>query len=417
MNFIEAFILNAIYILFSLIVYLFYFAYNKAFEKDMQNVVLDFCLLTSFYLTSRFGVFSNIQISILIFNIPLLIAYLYKRDLSILILSICIIGYYYQFYSNFILLNLIEYAMYYFIYNKIIKKDKNNNLFILLFVFLKIIFTFLFVFLLKKNNLYLEIGFVNSLAYLILFVALNYFVILLLRMGEKIVKIEMTLKELQKEKQIRTSLFKITHEIKNPIAVCKGYLDMFDINNESHSRKYIPIIRSEINRTLLLLQDFLDCNHMKINKDILDINLLLEDVEEECLPLLKSKKINYISNVSEEELYIDGDYERLKQVFINIIKNSIEAIEPKDDSYIEISTELKKNKIHIVIEDNGEGISDDLLEKIKEPFYTTKKGGTGLGIALSIEIVEAHDGKIAYSSSFGEWTRVEVILPLKKQLT
>jgi len=413
MNFIETFMLNTIYILFPLIVYLFYFAYNKVFEKEAQNVILDFCLLTSFYLTSRFGVFSNIQISILIFNIPLLIAYLYKRNLSILILSTCIIVYYYQFHSDFFGLTLIEYLIYYVVYNKVIGKHKNDNLFIIIFVLLKIIFTFLFICLLKQSNLYLEIGVLKVITYLFLFVVLNYFVILLLRAGEKIVKIQMTLKELQKEKQIRTSLFKITHEIKNPIAVCKGYLDMFDINNEMHSRKYIPIIRSEINRTLLLLQDFLDCNHLKINKDILDINLLLEDVEEECIPLLESKKINYISHVGEEELYIDGDYERLKQVFINIVKNSIEAIDPKEDSYIEINTEIKKNKIHIIIEDNGEGISADLLDKIKEPFYTTKKEGTGLGITLSTEIIEAHAGNIIYSSSLGEWTRVEVILPLK----
>ena len=223
----------------------------------------------------------------------------------------------------------------------------------------------------------------------------------------------MTLKELQKEKQIRTSLFKITHEIKNPIAVCKGYLDMFDVNDEKHSRKYIPIIRSEINRTLLLLQDFLDCNHLKINKDILDINLLLEDIGDECAPLLESKRINYISNIDEDELYIEGDYERLKQVFINIIKNSIEAITTRDDSYIEINVELDKNNIHIFIEDNGNGISEEDLEKIHQPFYTTKKDGTGLGITLSTEIIEAHGGKIIYNSQLGEWTKVEVILPLK----
>lgn len=413
MSFIENFILNAIYILFPLIVYLFYFAYNRAFEKEVQNIVLDFCLLTSFYLTSRFGVFSNIQISILIFNIPLLIAYLYKRDLSILILSVCIIISYYHFGPNFLWVNLIEYLIYYIIYYKIIKKDNNENLFIFIFIILKIIFTLLFIFILKRNELYLTVGVFKAFTYLVLFVFLNFVIIFILKKGEKIVKLEMTLKELQKEKQIRTSLFKITHEIKNPIAVCKGYLDMFDINNEKHSRKYIPIIRSEINRTLLLLQDFLDCSHLKINKDILDINLLLEDVEDECIPLLENKKINYISHVDEEELYIYGDYERLKQVFINIIKNSIEAINSRDDSYIEVNTEVEKNKIHIFIEDNGEGIPEDVLEKIKDPFYTTKKNGTGLGITLSTEIIEAHDGKIIYTSVPGEYTRVEIILPIK----
>ena len=413
MNFVETFILNAIYILFPLILYLFYVAYNKAFEKEAQNIVLDFCLLTSFYLTSRFGVLSDLQISVLIFNIPLLIAYLYKRDLSVVLLSISIIVYYNQFNPNFCILTLIEYLIYYFIYYKLVKRSDYQNLFIFIFVCSKVVSTIILIFLLQINDLYLQIGVFKIFAYLLLFVVLNILIIFMLRKGETIVKLEMTLKELQKEKQIRTSLFKITHEIKNPIAVCKGYLDMFDINNEKHSRKYIPIIRSEINRTLLLLQDFLDCNHLKINKDILDINLLLEDVEEECAPLLEDKKINYISHIEEDELYIDGDYERLKQVFINIIKNSIEAIIPRDDSYIEINTELDKNNIHIIIEDNGEGISKENLKKIREPFYTTKRDGTGLGITLSLEIIEAHDGKIIYDSELGNWTRVEVILPIK----
>lgn len=413
MGFIEAFILNSIYILFPLILYLFYFAYNKVLEKDIQNVILDFCLLTSFYLTSRFGVFSDEQISILIFNIPLIIAYLNKRTLSIMILSTCIIAYYHQMYPDFLIIILIEYIIYYIIYCKIIRIDNSGNIFVFIFVLLKIIYTSLFIFLLINNQVNLQIGVLQFFSHLILFILLTFFIIYLLKKGEEIIKLQMTLKELQKEKQIRTSLFKITHEIKNPIAVCKGYLDMFDPNNDNHSRKYIPIIRSEIERTLLLLQDFLDCNHLKINKDILDINLLLDDVGDECAPLLCSKKINYISQIEEEEFYIEGDYERLKQVFINIIKNSIEAIEPRGDSYIEISTEIKNDSIHIFIEDNGGGIRKEDLEKIREPFYTTKKEGTGLGITLSMEIIQAHNGKINYTSEYGEWTKVEVILPLK----
>ena len=226
-------------------------------------------------------------------------------------------------------------------------------------------------------------------------------------------KIRLTFKELEKEKQIRTSLFKITHEIKNPIAVCKGYLDMFDVNNKEHARKYIPIIRSEIDRTLILLQDFLDYNHLKLNKDILDINMLLEDVGNVCMPLINNKKINYIAGIDDDELYIEGDYERLKQVFINIIKNSIEAIN-SNDGYIELNTEIKRDYIYIMIEDNGIGMTNEDLKKIHEPFYTTKKDGTGLGVTLSFEIIKAHNGKIIYTSDYGKGTKVEVILPLMK---
>lgn len=414
LSYIETFILNSIYILFPLIVYLFYFAYNKAIKKDNDNIILDFCLLTSFYLMARFGVFTSIQIPILLFNIPLIIAYLYRRNLSILILSVAIISYYYQSYDEFFIITLIEYFMYYILYFKLIKKENKENLFVFIFVIIKIILTLVFIFVLKKYYLYAAIGVFKVICYLFLFIALTYFVIYILKKGEEISKLKMTLKELQKEKQFQTSLFKITHEIKNPIAVCKGYLDMFDPNDESHSRKYIPIIRSEINRTLLLLQDFLDCNRLKINKDILDITLLLEDVQDECAPLLRSHKINYLSDIGDDELYINGDYERLKQVFINIIKNSVEAMESKSGGYIKVSMKIIKNMIHIFIEDNGEGISKENLEKIKEPFYTTKKNGTGLGVNLSIDIINAHDGKINYTSEEGKWTIVEVILPLTK---
>ena len=411
MNFLEIFMLNSIYILFPLITYLFYFAYTKALEKNTNNLVLDFCLLTSFYLTVRFGILSDIHLSILILNIPLLIAYLNKRNISIIVLSISIVCYYMNIYNLWFI--ALEYIIYFLLYLKIIKKDNNKNLFINMFIILKTLSTIICLIIIGRNNLY-SVNILNLIFYLVLFWALNYLIIYLLRKGEEIIKLQMTLKELQKEKQIRTSLFKITHEIKNPIAVCKGYLDMFDVNNENHARKYIPIIRSEINRTLLLLQDFLDCNRLKINKDVLDINLLLEDVEDECKPLIKEKKINYISDIDDEELYIEGDYERLKQVFINIVKNSIEAIVPSSDSYIEVSTKIIKNNIHIFIEDNGQGISKEDLEKIKEPFYTTKKTGTGLGITLSIEIIKAHNGIIEYTSEQNKWTKVEIILPIKK---
>ncbi len=90
----------------------------------------------------------------------------------------------------------------------------------------------------------------------------------------------------------------------------------------------------------------------------------------------------------------------MNQVFINIIKNSIEAI--NDKGVIKLDYEIDRN-FKIIIEDNGCGITEDQIEKIKEPFYTTKKNGTGLGVSLSIEIIKAHNGKIDY-------------IPLKKGL-
>ena len=235
----------------------------------------------------------------------------------------------------------------------------------------------------------------------------TYLVIFLYKKGEDIIKLHMNLKELEKETQLRSSLFKITHEIKNPIAVCKSYLDMFDINNKNHER-YIDILKEEMDKILLLLQDFLSMNKIKIQKEILDINLLLEDVVNQFEPVLKEKNIKFKHNICEDEVFVLGDYNRLNQVLINMIKNSIEAIEK--NGIISIDYKIEEN-FKIIIEDNGMGIPKDELEKIKEPFYTTKKNGTGLGVSLSIEIVNAHNGKLQYEI-LKKGTRVIIELPI-----
>lgn len=83
----------------------------------------------------------------------------------------------------------------------------------------------------------------------------------------KVVELYSSLEEITKEKKLYESLFKITHEIKNPLAVCKGYLDMFDVNNPAKASRYAGIIDQEIDRTLLLLKDFSNVSKLNIDKE------------------------------------------------------------------------------------------------------------------------------------------------------
>ncbi|MDO4963766.1 MAG: HAMP domain-containing sensor histidine kinase, partial [bacterium] len=228
--------------------------------------------------------------------------------------------------------------------------------------------------------------------------------------GKNIINTNLTLKELRKEKQIRLSLFKITHEIKNPIAVCKGYLDMINVYDKSQVERYIPIIKSEIERLLSLLQDFLLINKNNLDMDIMDFNMLIEDTIEKLHPLLKNNNIKLNLNLIDDEIFINGDYNRLSQVIINIIKNSIEAIE--DRGIININSKIKGNRYILTIEDNGLGMTKDTLSKIREPFFTTKKRGSGLGVSLISEIVEAHNGKINYESEYMKGTKVTITIPI-----
>ncbi len=411
MNLYANIFLCIIYITYPLLLYLFYVAYNRNYCKEENNLFLDLALVSSFYLIMKFTDPIFPHLAPLVFNVSLVIAYLKNRKVTVILLSLMSMAYYICTFNLNAVLIIIEYIIYGLLYLGLRNKENFNDKYINAFIIVKAFF-FTLVNVYSNPNMKINyIEFFGQILILILILYLTiYFTTLLFEKGEEIIKYHMSLKELEQEKQIRTSLFKITHEIKNPIAVCKGYLDMFDTNNAEHSAKYIPILREEIERVLILLQDFLSITTVNIDKESIDIYLLIDDVVDSIKPILKNKNIDLKLEIPDDELYIDGDYNRLKQVFINLIKNSVEAIPDKHRGIIRIYSNLEEKNVKIYIEDNGEGMSDEVLKKFAEPFFTTKKNGTGLGTSLSKEIIKAHDGKINYSSIENKGTTVEVIL-------
>jgi len=158
-----------------------------------------------------------------------------------------------------------------------------------------------------------------------------------------------------------------------------------------------------------MIQDGLNISKDKIDYEILDINILLEDVTDTLRLLFKKNNINYKINYLDDDIYVLGDYEKLKQVLINIIKNSVEAKEK--DLKIEILIYLSKNNICISIKDNGSGIEE--LDQIGKK-YSNKINGTGLGTIFCKNIIEKHQGKLIYESIKNEGTTVNILLPIFK---
>ena len=231
--------------------------------------------------------------------------------------------------------------------------------------------------------------------------------------GEEIMNLNTLVRELEKEKVLRTSLFKMTHEIKNPIAVCKGYLDMLDLSDRRKIDKYIPIIKGEIERTLTLMDDYLEYTKVKINKDIVDIYMLIFEVIESLDLYFKENNITLKTDIPDDELYLNIDYNRIKQVLVNILKNSREAMDiNKKKMIIKIETKITNKYFQIIVTDNGIGMDSETLENVTDLFFTTKRNGTGLGTSLSKEIIELHGGKIKYFSQLNIGTKVIISLPL-----
>lgn len=413
MNFFEVECISLIFILFPLYVYLFYTSYQIDMKKKDSNLFLDFALLSSFYLSVRFTSLLAPKEAIFLMNTVLMLAYIKKRVNVSLVLSLFCIFYYKTNFSLPISLLVIQYISFLFLYIFYNKGKIKKAAFCYIFVFIEICSIFaLLQFSSSTPYIISEKSLIHTtlVALIFCFSAITSF--LLFESGESIVRYQNNIKKLEEESKIRNSLFRITHEIKNPIAVCKGYLDMFNPNKEECIQKYIPIIKKEIESTLLLLEDFLSMNKIKIEKEELDITLLLEDITTHFYLLLKENNIKGIFDIPDDEIYLYGDYNRLMQVLINLVKNSIEALEERKQKTIHIYTEKKESTFSIIIEDNGCGITPKELQKIKEPFYTTKRRGTGLGVSLSEEIIEAHNGKLTYESTYLKGTKVEIKLPI-----
>lgn len=413
MNLFEVVILNVIYIVFPLTMYLFYLAYKKNTYTEENSLFLSLSLISSMYLCLKYTDNNYFRTSILIMNIPIILSYMKKRSLVAIIMSIIAIGYFSIKLKGNVLLGILEYSIYFILYLYNVHKHENNYFIVTEILVLKTMFFVVFI----CSNRYLFSHFFNSvnaiLTNLIVFYGLTFFTIIMFEKFEIILKYHMSYKQLEQEKQIRTSLFRITHEIKNPIAVCKGYLDMYNENNIEEYKKYLPIMKNEIDHTLILLQDFLCMTKIKIEKEEIDINMLVEDVVANFKELIKQKNIKADINILDDEIYMIGDYNRLTQVVINLIKNSIEALdENKRINKLKIKTSIDKGMFKLEITDNGVGISNEVLKHIKEPFYTTKQNGTGLGVSLSYEIVEAHNGKLLYESEEFKGTTVNLLLPI-----
>ena len=388
--------LNLILIVFPILVYFIYNCYRELKCEKYNDILFQFTLFSSIYLSLKYGNLISKNNILLFCNIPVLIAYLKKKPNLAINLSLFILIYK-NFTSNNIIISSIKYICYLIIYLIGEKRKIKPNTFIILVSIIQGFFISLESPIIIKNN--------NPLTLIELIIALLIFYILPIillhsfKLIEKITSLYQTISNLEKDKQLKNSLFKITHEVKNPIAVCKGYLDMIDINDKDKSVKYIDIIKQEM-----------EFSKIKIEKDILDINIFLEEITEEFSLITNNKKIKIASQITKDEIFINGDYNRLKQVFINIIKNSIESISKSGE--IDIKTHILNDKYYIEITDTGCGMDEYTLSKINDLFFTTKKQGSGLGVSLSNEIIKAHNGEINYTSKAGKGTKVVVKIPI-----
>ncbi|BCB06014.1 hypothetical protein KH172YL63_41470 [Bacillus sp. KH172YL63] len=203
----------------------------------------------------------------------------------------------------------------------------------------------------------------------------------------------------------------IAHEIRNPLTSIKGFIQLLE-ENEHVSDHYLTVMSSEMDR---------------INQIVGELLILSKPQMREYQPFDMSEVLRYVIKVMGHEallkgitlnvhlpsspMYVVGDKNQCIQVFINILKNAIEAMEEGD---IDVDWVIRKNSLTISVQDEGTGIPPERLKKLGEPFFTLKEKGMGLGLTISQKIIEDHKGSLSIESEENKGTCVEITFPVEK---
>lgn len=203
----------------------------------------------------------------------------------------------------------------------------------------------------------------------------------------------------------------VAHEIRNPLTTLRGFIQIFLKNPGSH-KEYLTIMLSELDRINLIVSELLMlAKPQASNYQTQNLKVLVQNV----ITLLQTQAILHnvqiITEFAEEFLCVKCEENQLKQVFINIMQNAIEAMPEGGTLAIEVKRHDGGNAL-VRIVDQGCGIPEDRLSNLGEPFFSTKEKGFGLGLMVSYNIIEAHQGSVSIKSQLHIGTTVDVILPV-----
>ena len=216
----------------------------------------------------------------------------------------------------------------------------------------------------------------------------------------------------------------LAHEIKNPIAGITGAAQLLEMSLSREDRKLTGLIVKETKRIINLIEQFDKFGDLR-EPELKKINI--HDVLENVKNLIKvklEKNISFLESYDPSLPFTLGDRVQLEQVFINLINNSAHALKNIDNGVIIFRTILEKGlsiltsdgikkelPLQIEVEDNGAGISSDLLEKVFDPFISGSINGTGLGLSLVSNIISSHDSLISITSEKNK-TKVKIAMPI-----
>nr|WP_239541024.1 PAS domain-containing sensor histidine kinase [Pullulanibacillus pueri] len=208
----------------------------------------------------------------------------------------------------------------------------------------------------------------------------------------------------------------ITHEIRNPLAVIRGFIQLLRkdrVLEEETRQKYFDLVLNELDRTNSLISDFLSLSQTRM---VPKENLNLNDILNGLYPILSSegnlKGVSFDIDLDHKVPSLFMNEREIKQLILNIVQNGIDAMAPGGHMHISTKFMEELQYVRLQITDSGSGIPEKYIDKLFDPFYTSKTNGTGLGLAVCKSICDGHNATIKVDSTFNVGTTITIDFPV-----
>ncbi|NCD34978.1 MAG: PAS domain-containing protein [Spartobacteria bacterium] len=208
----------------------------------------------------------------------------------------------------------------------------------------------------------------------------------------------------------------VAHEIRNPLGSIEGFARLLrnDLDRdglENHSRLASKIISGVTNLNYVITNLLTYARPVSLQTETFDLMTLFSSIEDTLLPMAEQQKVELVFERTGRIRTVQGDIRQLRQVFVNLGRNAIEALEDVSIGKVEIRCSVRKRVALFEVQDNGSGIDAKDVGNVFDPFFTRKHSGTGLGLSLCHKIVTAHGGEISVESKKGQGTKFTVTIP------
>jgi signal transduction histidine kinase len=201
----------------------------------------------------------------------------------------------------------------------------------------------------------------------------------------------------------------VAHELRNPLGIIKGTHSLIEKKYGTQEDEFFTFIPAELDRLNGLIEEFLlFARNKPLDIQPVDLEKLLEKIK---LGFSDKKQLKIEVNLGKNIPSLKTDSSLLEQILLNIIKNSAQAVNYKGNILLTVRHSDKKLNIQII--DNGLGIKSDIMDRIFEPFFSTKEEGSGLGLSITKKLVEQLQGEILIHSQSNQGTTVTILLPLR----